>query len=83
MARFLCELDVRLRHGVLDPAGQAVSQSLRQLGHPVGEVRIGKLIELEVEAQDAESARSRAVEMAKSVLANPVLEDFTLTVRPS
>lgn len=82
MARFHCELDVRLRRGVLDPAGLAVSQSLRQLGHRVSDVRIGKRIEIEVDAESQELAAAAVEEMARTLLANPVLEDFSLTVRP-
>lgn len=67
---------------MLDPAGVAVARSLRGLGYSASDVRIGKLIEVEIDADDMGAARAAVEEMAKSVLANPVLEDYTVEVRP-
>ena len=68
---------VTLREGVLDPAGQAVADSLKQLGFDeVRGVRIGKVIELELDDMPEQQARARLEAMGKQLLANPVIEDF-------
>ena len=70
-------VDVMLKPEILDPAGQAVANALPKLGFaPAGSLRIGKHIELEVEAADAEAALSQATTIAETLLANPVIEDF-------
>jgi phosphoribosylformylglycinamidine synthase subunit PurS len=72
---------VTRRAGVLDPEGRAVMSALRDLGHgSVSDVRTGKLLLLEIEAPDAESARSQAVEMCEKLLANPVIEQYSIEV---
>jgi phosphoribosylformylglycinamidine synthase len=68
---------VTLKPGVLDPQGRAIGQALKGLGFAgVGEVRAGKIIELELAETDPAAARSQAEEMAKKLLANTVIESF-------
>jgi phosphoribosylformylglycinamidine synthase subunit PurS len=75
---------VRLKSGILDVQGAAVQRALGSLGFgDAAGVRIGKVIELDVEATTAEGARARADEMCRKLLANPVLEDFTIEEVPS
>jgi phosphoribosylformylglycinamidine synthase len=63
--------------GVLDPQGQTVLQSLRQLGHgELQDVRIGKYIEIELEATSPEDAKKKAAQISDKMLANPVIETF-------
>ena len=70
-------VSVRLKPAILDPQGKAVLHSLRQLGYgEVSSVRIGKLIELEVDASDKEKIRSRISELSHKLLVNPQMEDF-------
>jgi len=71
-------VDVMLKPEILDPQGQAVANALPRLGvDMVRSVRIGKRIELEFEGEpDLEHAR----EIADRLLANPVIEDFTLRI---
>lgn len=70
------EVIVSLRPGLADPAGRAVEESLPTLGFDgVSGVRIGKHIELSVEAADADAARELAERVAEQVLSNPVIED--------
>lgn len=70
---------VRLKPGVLDVQGKAVEQGLRGLGYSdVSEVRVGKLIELEVEASSLEVAKPKVEEMCKTLLANTVIENFEI-----
>lgn len=70
---------VTLKSGVLDPEGQAVARSLGGLGFgEVGEVRLGKMIELRLDSTDPAAARVRLEEMCKRLLANPVIEDYRI-----
>ena len=72
-------VDVMLKPEILDPAGQAVSNALPSLGLPLaGSLRIGKHVELAVEATDETAALEQATEMAEVLLANPVIEDFSV-----
>jgi phosphoribosylformylglycinamidine synthase subunit PurS len=70
---------VRLKPGILDVQGAAVKRALGGLGFTdVADLRVGKVIELDVEAQDASAARARVDEMCKKLLANPILEDYAI-----
>jgi phosphoribosylformylglycinamidine synthase len=70
---------VMLKPGVLDPQGRAIGQALHGLGFAgVGEVRAGKVIELELAETDPERARAQAEAMARRLLANTVIERFTV-----
>ena len=69
---------VRPKTGILDPQGQAVGSSLRQLGFAVGEARVGRLIDLEVDETDPASARSAVERMCEQLLANPLIESFEI-----
>jgi phosphoribosylformylglycinamidine synthase len=72
---------VMLKDGVLDPQGRAIGQALKNLGFAgVGEVRAGKVIELELDAPDAAAARLAAEAMARKLLANLVIERFSVEV---
>ncbi len=72
---------VMLKEGVLDPQGRAIGHALKNLGFAgVGEVRAGKVIELELAAADAVAARAEAEEMARKLLANQVIERFSVEV---
>jgi phosphoribosylformylglycinamidine synthase len=72
-----------LKDGVLDPQGRAIGQALHNLGFGgVGEVRAGKVIELDLEETDPAAARLQAEEMARKLLANLVIERFTVEVTP-
>ena len=72
---------VRPRPGILDPQGQAVESSLRHLGFAVGVARVGKLVELEVEAADEAEARSQLERMCEQLLANPLIESYEIEFR--
>ena len=72
---------VMLKNGVLDPQGKAIGQALHGLGFAsVGEVRAGKVIELELAETDPAKARAQAEEMARKLLANTVIESFRVEV---
>jgi phosphoribosylformylglycinamidine synthase len=70
--------------GVLDPQGKAIGHALQTLGFAdVGEVRAGKIIELELAENDPVRARATADEMARRLLANPVIESYQVAVDAS
>jgi phosphoribosylformylglycinamidine synthase PurS subunit len=69
---------VRPKHGILDPEGQAVQSSLRQLGFSVDQARIGRVVDLEVEAPDAAAARAEVERMCEQLLANPLIESYEI-----
>lgn len=69
------------RAGLLDPQGQAVAHALSALGFPgVGDVRVGKAIELSVAAGSRDEAEAQARKMCDRLLANPVTEDYLVQV---
>jgi phosphoribosylformylglycinamidine synthase len=77
MAAHRIVVDVMLKPEILDPAGQAVASALPTLGQPpVGAVRIGKHVELEVDADTPQAAVEQATTMAEVLLANPVIEHY-------
>ncbi len=68
---------VTLKESVLDPQGQAVNTALHHMGYEsVQDVRIGKYIELKLNADSTDQARSQVDEMSKKLLSNPVIESF-------
>jgi phosphoribosylformylglycinamidine synthase len=70
---------VRLKKGILDVQGAAVRRALEGLGFAeLRDLRVGKILELELDIQDAGLARARLEEMCRKLLANPVMEDFTV-----
>ncbi len=75
-------VNVHLKKGVLDPQGKAVLHALETLGFKdVKDVRVGKQIILEIDTQDKEKAIKEAEEMAKELLANPVIENYEIEVK--
>ncbi len=79
--RFAVRVHVTLKPVVNDPQGLAVHDALRHLGYTtVQAVRIGKVIDLELAAPDAAAAQAQAEEMARRLLANPVIEDYTVRI---
>ena len=76
MPRFA--VDVMLKREILDPQGQAVARALPALGFgAVSDVRVGKHVELNLDGDDAEAAVGR---IAEALLANPVIEEFSVRV---
>ena len=73
---------VRPKPGILDPQGEAVESSLRHLGFAVETARVGRLVELELDAGDPERARDELERMCEQLLANPLIESYEITVAP-
>jgi phosphoribosylformylglycinamidine synthase subunit PurS len=69
------------RREVLDPQGKAIGQALARIGfEEVREVRAGKSFEIELQSGDAERARERLARMCEKLLANTVVEDYSITI---
>jgi phosphoribosylformylglycinamidine synthase PurS subunit len=73
---------VRPKAGILDPQGEAVESSLRQLGFPVAGARIGRVVDLEVDASNPAAARTEVERMCEQLLANPLIESYEIEIQP-
>ena len=71
---------VRPKPGILDPQGEAVGSALGHLGFEVRDARVGKVIDLELEAVDAASAKAQVERMCEQLLANPLIESYEIEV---
>ena len=79
MSRFHLEIHVTPRPGILDPEGKAIHHALRSLGYDgARDVRVGKAIHVELDADSEDAAREAADEMCRKLLANPVTEDYEI-----
>jgi phosphoribosylformylglycinamidine synthase subunit PurS len=78
---FSVRIDVTHLPGVLDPQGATVERALPALGyHNVEEISIGKTIRLVVDAASEDAARGQVDEMCRRLLANPVIERYTVEI---
>ena len=77
-ARVRATVLVRPKQGILDPQGQAVEEALRHLGFAVGDARVGRVVDLEVEAADPADARAEVERMCEQLLANPLIESYEI-----
>jgi len=81
MPIFISKITVTLRRSILDPQGKAVHHALENLGlHSVQDVRIGKFIEIKLNAVSELEARAVVEQACKKLLSNPVMEDFSFTI---
>ena len=81
MKNYNLEVHITPRQGLLDPQGKAVEHALQALAFDgVEGVRVGRLVTLRVAADDEATARTRAEEMCRKLLANPVTEDFSIAL---
>ena len=71
---------VRPKDGILDPQGEAVGSSLRSLGFAVSRARVGRLVELDIDATDSATARTEVERMCAELLANPLIESVEIQV---
>ena len=80
---FKATVRITLRPSILDPQGKAIHHALHSLGYEaVDDVRAGKLIELRIDTADRAEAERIAREASQKLLANEVMEDFTVEVEP-
>lgn len=81
MTEYLIEVHVTPRAGLLDPQGKAVHNALHSLEFAdVEDVRIGRLIRVRMNATSENDARTRVDEMCRQLLANPVTEDYSISI---
>lgn len=81
MKEFYAKIEIKLKAAVLDPQGKAVLSALHNLGYKhVSDTRIGKLIELKIKEKNNNLAQEKIQRMCKELLANPVIEDYSITV---
>ena len=71
---------VRPKPGILDPQGEAVRRSLKQLGFPVEEARVGRVVDLELDLGDADRTQAELERMCEELLANPLIESYEISV---
>jgi phosphoribosylformylglycinamidine synthase PurS subunit len=71
---------VRPKSGILDPQGEAVETALEHLGFSVSGARVGKVIDLEVDAADPAEAKAQVERMCEQLLANPLMESYEVEV---
>ncbi len=74
---------VRPKEGILDPQGEAVEGSLRKLGFDVSQVRVGRVIDVELAAGDPDDARAQLERMCADLLANPLIESVEVRLGDS
>jgi phosphoribosylformylglycinamidine synthase PurS subunit len=83
MKKFQAEIDVMPKKEILDPQGKAVTGSMKNLGlAEIQNVRIGKHISLEIEADSAETAHSKVEQACKNLLANLIMESYSFSLHP-
>ena len=74
---------VTLKPGILDPQGKAIGHALNNLGFPsVGEVRQGKVIDIELAEKNESKARAELKEMCEKLLANTIIEKYEIELKP-
>jgi phosphoribosylformylglycinamidine synthase len=71
---------VRPKQGILDPQGEAVESALGHLGFAVSAARVGKVVDLELDAADERAARAQVERMCEQLLANPLIESFEVEI---
>jgi phosphoribosylformylglycinamidine synthase PurS subunit len=74
---------VRPKTGILDPQGDAVRESLRHLGFAVGDARIGRVVDLELDDGDPAQARAEVERMCEQLLTNPLIESYQIELDES
>jgi len=80
MTAYTATVEVRLKHGVLDPEAETTGRALERLGFELEDLRAADRFEVDLEAESAEDATERAGEMAERLLANPTIHDYEVSV---
>jgi phosphoribosylformylglycinamidine synthase PurS subunit len=81
MKKFQAEIDVMPKKEILDPQGKAVTGSMKNLGlSEIHNVRIGKHISLEIEADNEETAHGKVDQACKNLLANLIMESYSFSL---
>ncbi|MFC7194150.1 phosphoribosylformylglycinamidine synthase subunit PurS [Halosimplex aquaticum] len=80
MTAYTATVEVRLKHGVLDPEAETTERALERLGFELDDLRAADVFEVDLGAESADDARERAGEMADRLLANPTIHDYDVAV---
>lgn len=84
MATFLASIDIMPHQELLDPQGKTVAKNLKNIDiHTVSDVRIGKHIEMRLEAKDLSEAERITEYACKKILANTIMESYSFSVNPA
>jgi phosphoribosylformylglycinamidine synthase len=80
LQKWIIEAEIMPKQGVNDPQGEAVMSGLKSLAFAeTNRVRVGKLIRVEIEAEDEDQALARGTDMCEKLLANPVIEEYVVS----
>ena len=80
--KFIAEINIMPLKALLDPQGKAVTHGMKNLGfNEVSNVRVGKHITMEIEAESEKAASSRVDEACKKILSNPIIEGYDFILR--
>lgn len=81
--KFLAEIDIMPHQELLDPQGKTVSNNMKNIDVlGVQDVRIGKHIEMQLEAESAEEASAKVEQACQKLLANLIMERYTFDLKP-
>ncbi len=81
MKKYHSTINITLRKNILDVQGKTVQHALHSIDFPmIDNVRIGKLVELDIEAESLEKAKELLNDACKKLIANPIIEDFEITI---
>jgi len=81
---FEVQIYISLKKGVADPQGVTIKHALESLGYPgVGKVRMGKYLQMEIQAEDPRQVEKQLKDMCRKLLVNPVIEEYTYQIRMS
>lgn len=81
MIKFHAKITITLRKGILDVQGKTVENALHSIDFPtISGVRIGKFVELDVEADSKQAAFALVEDSCKKLIANPIIEDFVINI---
>ena len=84
MNNYKAQINITLREGILDVQGKTVEHALHSIDYPmISQLRIGKFVEMNVEANNSEVAVKLADEACKKLIANPIIEDYKITISES
>lgn len=82
MNKFHAAINIKLRKNILDVQGKTVQHALHSIDFPMIEnVRIGKYVELDIEAENEEKAREILTDACNKLIANPIIEDFEINFK--
>jgi len=81
---FQIQINISLKKGVADPQGATIRHALESLGYPgVEKVRMGKCLQMEMQAEDPRQVEKQIKDMCRKLLVNPVIEEYTYQIRMS